>query len=260
MKINRNVLKVLNVWALVLLVLSCSKEDEPIVNNDSLTFSNITFTTREDINEISGPGYNRWSQANEGPYVDNDGALHLNILKKDDIWYCSEVKAMESLGYGEYSFNVKGIDQFNFPNNVILGLFLYESDTVEIDTEFSFWDGKQPLFGSYTLQPYNEVGVERFSFDKKAKDFTTKLLWTPDSVQFTTYFGWGEEPIQDSDKIASYTYKGKRNIKWQGKERLYMNLYLYKHMDKYYPNKAPQGNKAVEVVISRFNFTPIEDL
>lgn len=257
----RFTLKRMSLLFVVLFTFSCAEEKSSVIKEEkTLMFSDIEFETREDIVEVSGPGKNYWSSANEGPFVDDNGALHLNILEKNDKWYCSELKSVDSYGYGEYTYQVQGIDQTKFPENVVFGLFLYETDTSEIDIEFSFWDGKQTAFGIYTLQPHKEAGVQRFTFAPEPKNFTCKIRWTPDSVYFTTFYGWTNEPVQPSDTISSRIYKGKHNFEWKGKERLYMNLYLVDFVTTPNPNKFPDGKKEVEVVINKVTFVPLEDL
>src|SRR5258708_39852607 len=63
----------------------------------------------------------------ENVYTDKVGALHLQIVKRDQGWTCSEVNLTRSLGYGTYSFTVEDISGLEPP--VVFGMFTWEYAT-----------------------------------------------------------------------------------------------------------------------------------
>ncbi len=108
-----------------------------------------------------GPGPNNWASELSTVWVDNEGNLHLKILKISNKWYCSEIISLQSFGYGEYSFevctNVENLDK-----NIVLGLFTYQDDKKEIDLEFSRWGVGSNRDGWYVVQPSSRGGFFRF--------------------------------------------------------------------------------------------------
>src|ERR1700756_2356852 len=57
-------------------------------------------------------------------YVDKDGALHLQIIKREEGWTCSEVNLTRSLGYGTYSFTVEDVSTLE--PAVVFGMFTWD--------------------------------------------------------------------------------------------------------------------------------------
>ena len=99
-------------------------------------------------------------------WIDEDGRLHLKLKYKNDRWYCSEVRMLNSLGYGKYIFYIDQLPQA-LDKDVVIGLFMYDhSDTSnfhkEIDIEFSKWGKDTALNTQYVIQPFEE---KAFRFD-----------------------------------------------------------------------------------------------
>ncbi|MDD5708695.1 MAG: glucoamylase family protein, partial [Kiritimatiellae bacterium] len=121
------------------------------------------------------PGYNYFSAATNAVWVDADGLLHLTIAQRSNRWWCSEVVANTSLGYGTYSFKID-TDLNTLDTNAVLGLFTWD-DTApdfnyrEIDVEVSHW-GWPGTNGQYVIKPYQTAGnMIRFNVDQPG--FTT---------------------------------------------------------------------------------------
>src|SRR5690348_11190411 len=87
----------------------------------------------------TGPGPNVFSSSNQNVWVDGQGRLHLAITHSGNRWYCAEVLATQSLGYGTYTFTLDSSVGALDPN-VILGLFTWSNDPSfahrELDVEF----------------------------------------------------------------------------------------------------------------------------
>lgn len=196
-------------------------------------------------NGYSGPGPNHWSNSQDSVWVDEKRALHLKIRKIDDKWYSASVNLEESLGYGEYTFYLQGHVE-NFSPNIIVGLFTYESDKREIDIEFTRWGHKQFPNGWYTVQPFPYFfgNQNKFRFALNSKDSVHKFIWNKNKIVFKSYIG--QDPSDDSKIINKWTYKGKK-IPPQGKEKLYINFWLFR-------GKAPLNNKEEELIIKRVEF------
>jgi hypothetical protein len=113
----------------------------------------------------NGPGPNTFSKDYESVWVDENGYLHLTILKKGAEWFSSEVISQDTMGYGTYVWTIQA-DPVKFASNVVLGLFTWDNNTFyeeansEVDIEFSKWGGNdqtnvlttsvQPVwFGTY---------------------------------------------------------------------------------------------------------------
>jgi uncharacterized protein (TIGR02145 family) len=77
-----------------------------------------------------GPGPNYWSDSPQNVWLDDSGQLHLKIRQDENDsnkWYCSEIIAQQSYGYGEYRFYVSS-NVNNLDSNIVVGLFTYETD------------------------------------------------------------------------------------------------------------------------------------
>ena len=106
----------------------------------TLSFSGYTWTVKKSGGTKVGPGPNYFAKKNA--YVDSFGRLHLAITKVGRHWTVGEVVNTRNLGYGTYKWVLASrID--NLDPNMVLGLFVYDSDPTfnhrEIDIEASRW-------------------------------------------------------------------------------------------------------------------------
>ncbi len=204
----------------------------------TISFSGYTWNVK---NSYMGPGPNWWTDAASDVYTDNNGALHLSIINRGGTWYSSEVYLSSSLGYGTYRF-VTDSNVDSFDPNVVLGLFMYQDDTHEIDTEYSKWgivDG--PNLG-HSVQPAGTKGNNyqyKISLDH-ALPVTNEIDWQPSRVIFRT--------TQNGNLIKEWSYSGTDNFV-PGKEFADINFWLMKGL-------APINGQNVEAIISSFQFTP----
>ena len=193
----------------------------------------------------AGPGPNYWSDSSDNVWVDEQGRLHLKIVRKANVWYCSEVYTTEFTTYGEHRFLIEGrIDRMD--KQIVLGLFAYAADDAEVDIEFSKWgDRLNARVGGFTIQPYNIAG-NNFKFDSKltGTKSTHYFNWQADSVQFGSmqghYYG---EPADPNEYIQQWTHKSSYIPDTSRNLRLHINFWLYQ-------GQAPTDLSMLEVIIA----------
>lgn len=203
---------------------------------------------------MEGPGPNNFTNSTDNAFVDSLGQLHLKITQRNGKWYCSEVDLVKSLGYGKYRFYLASrVDQL--PQNVVLGLFTYDSDPTyhnrEIDIEFSKWGYPTNFNSQYVVQPWDVTqNISRFD-SQLSGDYTTHSIdWTTNKVSFESLYGHYATAPDSTYVMNSWSYSG-LDIPLAGNEKIIMNLWNYE-------GKAP--TQKVEVVIKKFEFTPITDI
>jgi hypothetical protein len=230
------------------------------VNNASVTDmsnANFTLTSTGSISQIQwsgywwdvrswggNPGSNNWAANSSNIYVDGQGNLHLKIFKIGDKWYCSEIDARTSFGYGEYTFEVSS-NLENFDKNIVLGLFTYESDKKEIDLEFSRWSIASNPVGWYIVKPTSNESSNNFSLNLQGSYSTHKFLWSKDEIFFQSFQGYNTV-----DLMNQFKYIGTNNPT-PGKEVVILNFWLNN-------GQPPSNNQEAEVIIKSFKYKPIE--
>ena len=195
------------------------------------------------------PGSNNWSNTTDNVWVDNDGNLHLKITKVGDKWYCSEIYSQESFGYGEYTFqtltNVENLDK-----NIVLGLFTYETDTKEVDIEFSKWGNINNKEGNFVVQPSSSNSTINYPLNLTGclSDCysTHKFQWSPSSIYFQSYYGHYSNLPSSDNLIKNWTYTG-ANIPTNGNEKVHLNFWLFN-------GNPPSNLQDAEVIIKSFSF------
>jgi hypothetical protein len=219
------------------------------LEKDTVWFSGYSWKIRNSPDTRSNPGQNYWSSSNENVWVDNAGYLHLKITNRNGKWYCPEIYIPQALGYGVYVFHTASpIDKLD--KNVVLGLFTYKDDNHEIDIEYARWGQEGGLNSGFTVQPapYTPDNAFRFATQLTGFESTHIFSWRSDKVIFETIQGNCREVDASNEKIiqlwqsrVSYDADGARTI---------INLWLYQGL-------APSDLQEVEVVITGFEFTPL---
>jgi hypothetical protein len=224
---------------------------------NTIEFSGIKWEIKSGYD---APGKNYWDKCNV--WKDADGYLHLRINeqvdeKNDKHWYCAEIKSLDKLHFGTYTFEVIGrIDRLD--SNVVLGLFNYPPPEVgpdgtnEIDIEFSKWGvWWWPLAKNlhYTVYPKEKVEgfkneTSKFNFSLNGDYTTHKFVWDSNKILFQSFYGHTDT---DSNKFQEWLYKPDDNLKYIPQEPLpvLINLWLYKGHD-------PQDE--TEIIIKRFTY------
>lgn len=157
-----------------------------------------------------GPGPNYWSGSENSVWIDDLGRLHLKVRKENGRWYCAEVSTTEYTQYGEHRFLVEGmIDRMD--KNLVLGLFVYATDTKEIDVEYSKWGVVNKTdVGSFTVQPYTTPG-NQYSFESPLDNAKTTHFfnWQPGYVSFGSMHGhYYNAPPSSNYYIEQWVYTG----------------------------------------------------
>jgi hypothetical protein len=190
--------------------------------------------------ELADPGPNYFSDSVSNVWVDADG-LHLKIEQRDGKWYCAEVFLDQSLGYGEYTFQLGSrVDSLDY--NTVFAGFVYEAEAREFDIEFSSALA-EPSNAQFVVQPYYIPGnINKFPMPKVMFS-THQFIWLADHIEFTSWKGLDEDPDPDS-LIQSWTYAGP-DIPPPGEERMRFNLWLFQ-------GEVPAGGQGDDVVIKSF--------
>ena len=208
----------------------------------------------------TAPGGNRFSDSEESVFVDADGALRLKLRKEGRRWYSAEIVLAESLGYGDYLFEL-GSRVDDLDPSVVVGLFTWSDSSEfahrEIDIEFSTWGGQ--LAGrnaQYVVQPPGPDTMRRFAIAQEGSASSHRIRWRPGSVEFDSRHGRPGEgrvfedlaPMPVTEGDPGWAYAGPLAPP-AGGERVRVNLYLY-------DGKPPSRREEVELVVSRFSFVP----
>ena len=224
------------------------------IKNENSTISQIQwsgYTWNVKSGSGLGPGPNNWLANSSAVWVDGEDNLHLKIRKVGANWYCAEISTKPLLGFGDYSFqvstNVENLDQ-----NIVLGLFTYETDTRELDIEFSRWNDPSNPVGWYNVQPTNPGSHYSFALNLSDEFSTHKFQWGTSKVLFQSYFGHYQYLPDKERLISEWTYTGSQ-IPPDGNEKIMLNLWLYKGI-------PPSDLKEAEVVIKSFTFKKVGDL
>jgi hypothetical protein len=213
-----------------------------------ITFSGYTWYVKASVGP-TGPGSNFFTDNTNDVFVDSQGYLHLNIVYRDNRWWCSEVINSLNLGYGTYVFKVAsplvGLDP-----SVVLGLFTWDDTSAlyahrEIDIEFSTWNIAGNQNSQYVVQPY-DISGNIYRFDTTYVGITTQgFIWQPTSIFFQSLEGDAVFP-SSTNIINSWSYTG-GSIPIPGNENTRINLWL---------NNATAPAGPLEIIIQSFQFIP----
>ncbi|WP_308990402.1 glycoside hydrolase family 16 protein [Mariniflexile litorale] len=226
---------------------SCSNsytdDSTPVNSTRIINFSGYEWIVRTSDEGQEGPGPNYFSDSEENVWVDNEGRLHLKIVRKGDgNWYCSGITLRQSQGYKKYVFYVASrVDQLD--ENVVGGLFTYKNDNEEIDIEFSKWSQSENQDSQFAIQPSDNVGNKtRYDLNLKSDLSTHFFDWKASSIEFGSYHGHTLAPNAE-DVISTWTYTG-NDIPPLNNEKLKLNLWLFR-------GNAPTNNQPAEMIIDR---------
>jgi hypothetical protein len=227
----------------------------------NITFSGYQWDVR--AKGRGGPGPNTWNDANA--QVDDLGRLHLKITSNMDPvgyteWQCVELSTLQRLGQGRYQFQLIGrIDKLD--RNVVLGLFKYPTPDVgvdgtnEIDIEFAQWGREMANNADYVVYPASGPRAPKDNVEFRVAlqgDYTThRFLWESDQVTFQSLHGHRDD---DANEFERWQYApNEARLIPQQPTPVRMNLWLFRGM-------APFDGAEVEIIVSQFAFTPIDQL
>ena len=198
-----------------------------------------------------GPGPNDWSSSTQSVWVDANDDLHLKLRNQGGDWLAAAVTNTTALGYGRYEWRTQ-TDPEPFDPNVIVGLFVYENDTQEIDIEFGRFGNPQAPHAQYAVQPsYVNGNYHDFDMQLTEGSYSTHIFdWRPEEIRFMSLYGhYSASP--PGTLIQSWTYTGP-DIPVPSGETARMNLWLFQ-------GNAPADGMEREFVFDSFSFTPIPE-
>ena len=216
----------------------------------TLSFQKLDFKVKDSGSEVMGPNANYWSASDENVYIDEKGCLNLNLVKRDNKWYASEVVLPLDLGYGRYEFRVIG-NMDKIDPNVMMSMFLYASDDSEVDLEFSKFkkDSEINQDGNvqFVVQPYYKPGnLDRFEIKQNGSYTSYVIDYKKDSIKFEAYHG--HNTSNKKNLIKEWTYSGKY-IPSPEKLKLRVNVYIR-------GKEAPAEDSTLGLKLKRIKFTP----
>ena len=226
----------------------------------TITFSGCQWAVRAGT---GGPGPNIWDDTNA--QLDDRGSLHLKITNNTNPaghteWHCVELSTLHRLGLGRYQFQVIGqIDKLD--RNVVLGLFKYPTPDVgadgtnEIDIEFARWGRATASNADYVVYPKSGPRASRdnveFSVALKGDYTTHRFLWESDRVTFQSLYGHRDDDANEFERWQDMPNEAR--LIPQQPTPVRMNLWLFRGM-------PPFDGAEVEIIISQFAFTPLDQL
>jgi hypothetical protein len=209
-----------------------------------IAWSGRTWQVKSSRSKV-GPGPNYFSAATDNVWVDASDRLHLRITSRSGRWNCAEVIGTQTLGYGTYTFEVAS-PVADLDPNVVLGLFTWSDKAPyahrEIDFEVARWGvASDPTNAQYVVQPYDVAGhLHRLTLPSGVGPTLHGFTWRPTRIDFASsdLVGWDHD----------WTYAG-AGVPRTGDERVRLNLWLF-------GGAPPTDGQEVEVVVTRFSFTP----
>ncbi len=183
-------------------------------------------------------------------YVDQSGALHLQVVNRNNQWTCSEVNVTRSLGFGTYVFTVE--DTSNMDPAAFFTIFTWDHSTKqgnhgEFDINISRWGDPQNERenAQFVVQPaFLPLNLTRFKAPGGKLQHT--IVWEEGRVTMLTSQVSGKEPRLISKHVFT------DEVPRPGDESLRMALYAYSD-----PNhKLPPIRQRAEVVVDHFEFLP----
>jgi len=242
--------------------------------------------------DLEPPGKNYWSNSINNVWKDDQGYLHLRIIKRDDKWYCASVETQQvGWGFGTYEFELGEVkmgvrnedgeitypDYFNsLDPNVTIGLFTYDGHPNchkghnEIDIEFCKGGDISANLGHFGVvydapDDADDTFIRNdYSFPADLGDYSThSFTWTPSNMVFysseMTFCPLYPESFEYLGGIFG-SNEGYGYIPELGKEQVMMNLWLYDDSHSGIQGfPADSKVEEVEVVIKNFRFEPLED-
>jgi hypothetical protein len=193
---------------------------------------------RGGLNNLYDPD-NAWTDAN--------GALHLQIKRKDGRWRCAEMVLNRSFGYGTYKLTVRDTSQLE-PAAVFSMVTWDEAGDQnyrEMDVEVSRWgDSSNKSNTQYAIQPFYIPG-NVFTFAGHSGTLTHVLRWESGAATFKTFRGTPEAPGTHAVSEHEFT----SGIPSPGQARVHLIFYVIAS------DKNPLQNDS-EVVIDKFEYVP----
>jgi len=182
-------------------------------------------------------------------YVDEAGALHLQIVNRNNQWTCSEVSLTRSLGYGTYSFTVE--DTSHLEPAVMFGMFTWDFSTDqenhrEFDINISRWGDSANQNAEFVVQPASEA-INMSRFEAPAGRLKHTIIWEAGRVTMMTFRALaGARTVLVSKRVFT------SQVPTEGSESVRMTFFVYSDPNR----KLSTIHDRAEVVVDRFEFLP----
>jgi hypothetical protein len=211
----------------------------------SLHFSGYDWVVRTIASDRGGLN-NLYS--GENAWVDDHGAMHLKITKKDGRWSCAEVKLNRSLGYGTYIATVRDVTKLDPAAVFSLTTFddwAGEQHYREMDVEDARWgDAQSKTNAQFGIQPFYVPG-NVYTFSTPAGALTHSLRWESGRATFKTVKGSALRP--GAQTVAEHVFTS--GVPSAGQETFQLLFYVVAG------EKSPMQNEN-EVVVEKFEYLP----
>src|SRR5215471_14305370 len=182
-------------------------------------------------------------------YVDPAGALHLQIINRDNQWTCSEVNLTRSLGYGTYSFTVE--DTSHLEPAAMFGMFTWDfsndqENHREFDINISRWADSANQNAEFVVQPASEA-INMSRFEAPAGRLKHTIIWEAGRVTMMTFRALaGARTVLVSKRVFT------SQVPTEGSESVRMTFFVYSDPNR----KLSTIHDRAEVVVDRFEFLP----
>jgi hypothetical protein len=182
-------------------------------------------------------------------YVDPSGALHLQIVNRNNQWTCSEVNVTRSLGYGTYVFTVEVTS--NLDPAAFLNIFTGDHSSTqgnhgEFDINISRrGDVNERENAQFTVQPAF-LPLNMSQFKAPAGKLRHTFIWEEGRVTMLTEQLTGKE----RRLVAKHVFTDE--IPRPVDESVRMTLFAYSDPNR----KLPPMQHSAEVVVDHFEFLP----
>lgn len=201
------------------------------------------------------PGPNYFSDSNQNVWVDSNGCLHLKIVQIDGKWYCSEIIADISTGYGTYAFTLQDRTDL-LDENIVLGLSTEEntlSQYPKIDINFSRWGNANATNNAQFVVPPWDITANTFLFNvdlaaQQNETTTHTFTWNWNYICFQSYYGDFLKFPTAENLIAYWSYTG-NDIPSSAEENPHISFWLVN-------GNVPANGQDAEIVIKDFKYLP----
>jgi hypothetical protein len=181
-------------------------------------------------------------------YVDQSGALHLQIVNRNNQWTCSEVNVTRSLGYGTYIFTVE--DTSNLDPAAFFEMFTWDHSSIqgnhgEFDVMITRRGDPQNENAQFAVQPAF-LPLNTSGFKAPGGKLRHMIVWEEGRVTMTTSQVLGNE----TRLVAKHVFTDE--VPRPVDESVRMTFFAYSDRN----HKLPTIHHRAEVVVDRFEFLP----
>jgi len=184
----------------------------------------------------------------DNAWVDDAGAMHLRIVKKQDKWSCTQVDLDRSLGYGTYALTVR--DASKLEPAAVLSMTTFDESGGdqyyrEMDVEIGRWgNALSKNNAQFGIQPFYVPG-NVFPFKLPSGTLTHSMRWESGRASFKAWRGLSLGP--DSSVLTEHEFTS--GIPSPGQEKVQFLFYVV-------PSEKYPMQKGSEVVIEKFQYLP----